>query len=1030
MITISKLVDKIKQYDARFFFEWLSIIALHPSNQKYLVRFELLITAFFSIEKESFTNEKKSRKNISDFFEEIRIEFDSMFRIVEDFVPFEQNKLIPLFLNGNRYYFYYGLIENPYTRLKVLSNAIVSLDAGAHNSLRELQTQFLISLRKQTEILEELVKHKESKVEEEKVYIPSQDFFNRLSKLICFDNNITLSTCSLGCLREKQESIIESCFNYEIPYLFSSSITNIDGYNYILFPQNHIEHFGYRLKTVINNSNSYQEIWEELESDFKIRLFRLCTNMFSIGSSVYSIFANRESEDNLLEKYDIACTFLFDQNKLILYKTLPYRDNKDSLDTAKNILNTKKTLKKLSVEILANQEIGIGLFGRGTVNGFKSRSLEIWNVLVSEQFSMEPSTYSISKDSEHFHITEIGDLEFVIEQIMSHRDKANLGYLKFLQNDRDFMNSQYSLIISNYSDRIAMYFSGTEGYFMFGKNPDLMNIVPYQGNEFECKYYFQKYKDPIYNVLEQKFPDKFNVVEHLEGNYYRAVDTSDLHLLYVVNFEQYPIFIYPPKEYSFLSKIDKEFLVLMLPQLIAFYLDEHQKEVIKILKYSGIIYSEYSVLITSNVALTQEVNRLPYLMPIVKRMKDEPFIVETRRLQNGNVRTFVIANTSEQNSLIKLFEPEDNSGERFVLKNILESILVFSRTRAPETKSNLFIKRFIPDSKKSFAFNLITSENPKIDTYGSFIEINDSDLVLVNRMFAEHLANLKIKPGTYTGDEAKEINGIIFDFLQSLLENTIKRFDHEIVFWAYQQLELIEGKRAINRVKLGMKKNRILRYDLKEYTKKEFASLAHLSSYVKHILQTILKVNPLGEKQTTKSDWTFLLGIVAALMETNHIYEYIHYDLSPHQLVISDLYEIKSKKISEKIDHEKWQSELVDNRIMNAQNEYKKSITQNEDSLKETIDYESYSSTRAKGHYTSVLMDLDEIYKKDFGFSLAKKIAILNILFRSNFFSPGSQPLSYVSIKDIEKHIKSLSEKNIESDEIELIINDLSLLSR
>lgn len=1027
MITISELVNKIKRFDTRLFFEWISIIALHPSNQKYLMRLEFLIAVFFSIEKEKFTNEKKSRKDISNIFEELKDEFDSMFRMVEDYVPFEQLKLIPLFLNGNKFYFYYGLIENPYTRLKVLANAILALDVGTHKGLQVVQNQFLISLKKQTEILEELVGCEESKVQGEEVYIPSASFFYKFRKLIRLDDTIETTTCSLGCLHNEQEAMIESCFNFKIPYLFNSSITKIGEYKYNLFPQNHIEYFGYRFKTVINKSNSYQEIWEELETNLKFRLFKLCANMFSIGPSVSSIFTNRKSDDNLLEKYDIACAFLIDQNKLILFKILPHRDNKETPDAASNITKTKKLLKKLVDEILASSEIGIGIYHREKVFGIRSKGLEIWNVLVSEQFSLEMSFYSIKKDSENFHITEIGDLEFVTEQIMFHKDKAGLGYLKFLQNDRHFMNSQYSLIATNYSDRIAMYFTGTEGYFMFGKNPDLMNIVPYQGNEFECEYYFQKYSDSIHDVLEQKFPDKYNVVENLEGNYYRAVDTLELHLLYIVNFKEYPILIYPPKEYSVLPKIDKEFLIQMLPQLVAFYIDEFQDEVVKLLQYSKIYPLEYSIMITSNIALSQEANRLPYLMPIVSKMKDEPFIVETKRLQNGNIRTFIIANTSEQNTLIKLFEPEDNSAEQFVLRSILESILVFSGTRNPEAKSYLFIEKFVPNSKKSFAFNLITSENPKIDTYGSFIEVNDSDIVTINRMFAEYLAGREVKPGVYTGDEAKRINGIIFDYLQILLENTIATFNHRIIFWAYKQLELIEGKRAINRVKIGMKENRILRYNLKEYTQNQFTSLAHLSSYVKHILQTILKVNPAGEKEITKSDWTFLLGIVAALMETNHIYEYIQYDLSPHKLVISELYEIKTEKISDKIDHEKWQGELVDNRIANAQNEYKKSLLQNEENSTNVNEDESSGSTEDEGQYTRELMDLDDIYKKEFGFSLAKKIAILNILYRSNFYSPNLQPLSYVSIKDIEKHINFFSEKDIESDEIELIIDDLSL---
>lgn len=45
----------------------------------------------------------------------------------------------------------------------------------------------------------------------------------------------------------------------------------------------------------------------------------------------------------------------------------------------------------------------------------------------------------------------------------------------------------------------------------------------------------------------------------------------------------------------------------------------------------------------------------------------------------------------------------------------------------------------------------------------------------------------------------------------------------------------------------------------------------------------------------------FLLGIVAALMETAQIYEYINYDLSPHKMIISDLYEITTEKYQIKL---------------------------------------------------------------------------------------------------------------------------------
>ena len=79
----------------------------------------------------------------------------------------------------------------------------------------------------------------------------------------------------------------------------------------------------------------------------------------------------------------------------------------------------------------------------------------------------------------------------------------------------------------------------------------------------------------------------------------------------------------------------------------------------------------------------------------------------------------------------------------------------------------------------------------------------------------------------------------------------------------------------MNSIKYGMNTNRALRYDLKEKVSTEIRELILQSAYAKHVIHTILKIKPKGNKEITKSDWTFLFGIVAALMETTQIYEYI-----------------------------------------------------------------------------------------------------------------------------------------------------------
>jgi hypothetical protein len=116
-------------------------------------------------------------------------------------------------------------------------------------------------------------------------------------------------------------------------------------------------------------------------------------------------------------------------------------------------------------------------------------------------------------------------------------------------------------------------------------------------------------------------------------------------------------------EISVLPEIDNEFLVIMFPQLFAFYIDNFAKEFISILKSEHILPSDYSILITSNKALNQKENRLPHLNPYADIAEDTPFYITTRRMQDGSLKTFIIANTNYVESLINLFKPEDNSAE-------------------------------------------------------------------------------------------------------------------------------------------------------------------------------------------------------------------------------------------------------------------------------------------------------------------------------------------------------------------------------
>lgn len=219
-----------------------------------------------------------------------------------------------------------------------------------------------------------------------------------------------------------------------------------------------------------------------------------------------------------------------------------------------------------------------------------------------------------------------------------------------------------------------------------------------------------------------------------------------------------------------------------------------------------------------------------------------------------------------------------------------------------------------------------------------------------------------------------------------------------------------------------MNSQRDIEYDLKEKASEEIRDIILLSAYSKHIIHTILKINPTGEKYITESDWTFLLGIVAALMETAQIYEYINYDLSPHKMIISDLYEITTEKISDKINHEKWESEFVEIQIESSKNAYEKA----KKPLVEKEAQENSDIEPSPNVLTRQMDKLDATFQIKNGYSLINSIRIIYALSRSNFKKYLFFPVFIVTIDDIISYINEIFPE-IENEEIIKIIENASL---
>lgn len=181
----NELIEQFTRYNKKEFYQWLVVSLAHPSNQKFGIRYELLIHTLISINEEKFSNKILTREEFEEFISWFEQKYSNHFIMMEDFQPFKQTNLIPLFLDGEKYYFFYGSLERPYEALKQFHEIVFSVNI---EELNNIKSEFLFSLQRQTDILTNLSSDYEAQSETTSMYIPSLEFFNKYKSFFEVDS--------------------------------------------------------------------------------------------------------------------------------------------------------------------------------------------------------------------------------------------------------------------------------------------------------------------------------------------------------------------------------------------------------------------------------------------------------------------------------------------------------------------------------------------------------------------------------------------------------------------------------------------------------------------------------------------------------------------------------------------------------------------------------------------------------------------------------------------------------------------------
>lgn len=520
-------------------------------------------------------------------------------------------------------------------------------------------------------------------------------------------------------------------------------------------------------------------------------------------------------------------------------------------------------------------------------------------------------------------------------------------------------------------------------------------------------------EDDINELIESDFPNTFDSVEKISNNAYQAANTKRLIGGWAVRvFEKLIWIMHPP----FDSVTDAEMKANhMLSCLYADYFDSLQKSLKELLeKHNFNFNNKYRMNLYPSTKFSKE---LSFLLPYFSSLsKENPLLVFTHRIADSKVRSCIVY---DSHYLIDLFSSDSNIGEKFCIKQLLQSLIQFSDNSISEGEaekiSNAFVEKNIPNGSKGYTIERINVDNPKLNDYSNYQEPFQTEISRVNSEIAVFLDENSVKPGEYEGEDAKKLNDFIFDFLYQRLEDEIKQYDESLLLYTYRQVELIEGKREKNRWQSGVDASKRTDYDFIGKNVEEIKKIASSASSAKLIIEIFLKVDSIGQNKISSDSWSYLQALSIVLHETIVICDYIEYDIIPHKLIINDTYAIQDVRGEELFDHEDFyrcKSEI-------ASNVSSKFLL----NQKKTGKVES----NVESDYLDNLDKVNKAFLEQYKFSLRYFINVLTALGRMDLFDESHFPLSIITEKNIVAKLIQCFNDTVDETELKKIIRFISL---
>jgi len=1004
--SIEELIRKTKkwmcEYDPIILYKWIFITSIHPSNQIYLARFDFLLSILTSLNDSDFKKKRFNYERFNGYINEFKQNSDALFFYSEDFVPFSQLKLIPYFFEREKYYFFYGQSERPYELLRNLDK-IFMLELNDFTECLLLKEIFIQVLNYQTSILIKLSEIEESKIElKNGIYIPSLDFYNQINDLILIKEQEILDKRIILEIGHSNKNLIENFEQIIYGKFFRNLYIRFSENEYaLILPELHIEILYDIYIKIIGESNNRDTIENSIQNNVKKVIHNELSYLFdNINEEIIS------KDGKKFDNFDFI--ILIQQNLFII--KIADLFSKDDLDS--RISECYSTLD------MVEKDIKNGIFAE-----FRDY-IDIYKIILFESLNIAP--HSISFDFErNSQMTVFSLMDFISILQFS---KSPLSFLKFLEE-------KYSISNLRTIDEInifALFLQNNESIPSLGV--DIETIYPHLWSHFYDRYLYVKYQDSIYELIEREFPNKFNKIKKWrdEQDLYECFDTRTMDSANVIKLRNRLIWIINPEFKPPLKLEDIEFAMRVIGPLYSDYL----QRIINQFKFLISTYTsseKYAIFLIPQMICSQYSTYKKFEDFYTQVNEENPIIVHS--FHNAQLKLISIVFYDHILWAKKFSNNKSNENALYAIKQLIYSVFKFFESKLPQEevlqKADEFIDKHFISHDRDYFLESLPARNQMIKKYSPYLKLNSTDQERVIKEAENYLRENLIPKGILNSEESKKLLNDLYKFLYQKLEKLLSGYDITILYFAYTQLELLEGQRYLIYIEAGMRDPRIIDKGYLQYFSNKSDEISKLSITQRFIISCILKQELSNTKQINSIDYGYIQALSLYLISISQKSEFIHSGMIEYNMIIKEFKKFDESQTRAVFNLETFKETEAKNRLESTRTFF--------NNVKKLSEEEKITENEIEDEII-MIEELEDSFQTQLSFSFTNMMRIIWILSSLKYNQEDLRKMFPLVLIKKEHLIQLLKEEykqqyknktgiqqNTTVEEINLILNHLSL---